>query len=400
MQRTERHIVVNNKQLDSFCFLSKNLYNITNYYIRRRFINSGRLLSEYSLTTIFARINQVDYRALPAQTSQQTIKLLYKNWKSFFKAVKDYSENPTKYKSRPQLPKYKHKTKGRNIVIFTNQQIRLRDHYIYFPKKANLKPLKTKVDNIRQVRIIPQASCYIIEVVYQKQKEEHDLDDNLYLSIDLGINNLATCISNSDKLHPLLLNGKIVKSINQYYNNNKARLQSYIGTGTSNRLNRLSLKRQCKIDNYLHHTSKFIINYCLTHRINNIVIGYNPNWKHNINISKVNNQKFVYIPYLKLIKQIEYKAEQVGINVQTPKESYTSKIDCLALETIEKHKKYLGVRKSRGLFQSSIEVLLNADVNGAINILRKVIGDSFVRSLINTGLVFNPVRINCLQTSK
>ena len=142
MNRIERHIVINDKNLDNLCFLSKNLYNYCNFLIRQEFINNNKLLSEYELTTQLAEEKQTDYIALPAQTSQQVIKLLFKNWKSFFKLCKVKS----KLNGKPKLPKYKDKTKGRNIVIFTNQQCKLKNGYVYFPKKTNIKPIKTKVD--------------------------------------------------------------------------------------------------------------------------------------------------------------------------------------------------------------------------------------------------------------
>jgi len=167
------------------------------------------------LSKKLGEIDQIDYKKLPAQTSQQVIKLLYKNWKSYFKSIKSYNRHPDKFKSKPKIPKYK-KKQGRNIVIFTNQQVKLKDNYIHFPKKSKVEPLKTKVDNIQQVRIIPQASCYIIEVVYKKEAQiNENLDENLYLGIDLGINNLITAIDNIGK-QPFIINGRELKSINQY----------------------------------------------------------------------------------------------------------------------------------------------------------------------------------------
>ena len=189
MQRVERHIIIGNKYLDRLCFLSKNLYNYANYMIRQEFTKSGKLLPEYGLTALLAKEKQMDYTSLPAKTSQQVVALLFKNWKSFFKLCKCKD----KLNGKPKPPKYKHKTKGRNIVVFTYQQCKLKDGYIHFPKKVNIQPLRTKVTNLRQVRIIPQCSCHIIEVVYEKESiETTGLEPNSYLSIDLGLNNLAT----------------------------------------------------------------------------------------------------------------------------------------------------------------------------------------------------------------
>lgn len=294
MQRVERHIIIRNKELDGICFLSKNLYNYVNYLIRQEFTQNGKMLSEYELTAKLAKEKQVDYILLPVQSSQQIIKLIFKNWKSFFKLckVKD------KLNGRPKLPKYKHKEKGRNIVVFTNQQCKLKDGYIHFPKKANIKPLKTKVDNLCQVRIVPQLSCNIIEVIYEKESiETTELEPDSYLSIDLGLNNLVTSYDSLNH-KSFIVNGRVLKSINQYYNKKKATLMSYIGgKGISKRINKLTLKRNCKVSDYMHKTSRFIVNYCIENRIETIVIGNNKDWKQNCNMGKRNNQNFVSIPF-------------------------------------------------------------------------------------------------------
>jgi len=374
LQRVERHIIMQSETLNELTHLSKNLYNYANYQIRQYFFKTGKMPSEFDLTLKLARENQDDYRAMPtAQSAQQTIKLLFKNWKSFFKSIEGYKLNPKKYLGQPKLPKYLKKD-GHNILIFTNQNCKLKNGYIYFPKKSKIEPLKTKITSkIKQVRIIPQATCFVVEVVYEKDIQKVDLVNDTYLSIDLGLNNLVTSFNNIGE-NPFIINGKIIKSINHYYNKKKAKLMSYIGNkGVSNRINRLSHKRECKINDYLHKSSREIINYCIKYKISTIIIGDNKNWKQNINIGKRNNQNFVSVPFSKLIQMISYKAEEVGIRVKTTEESYTSKIDHLANEEMKKQEKYLGRRVKRGLFRSSLDIILNADVNGAIGIMRKVV---------------------------
>lgn len=389
MQRVERHIIIGNEQLGRLCFLSKNLYNYVNYLIRQEFTKNGKMPSEYELTTLLAREKQVDYIALPAQTSQQVVALLFKNWKSFFKLCKCKD----KLKARPKLPKYKHKTKGRNIVVFTSQQCKLKDGYIHFPKKANIQPLRTKVTNLRQVRIIPQCSCHIIEVVYEKESiETSGLEPDSYLSIDVGLNNLATSY---DSLHhkSFIINGRPLKSMNQYFNKRKAKLMSFIGgKGMSRRIGKLTLKRNCKVNDYMHKASRFIVNYCMENHIETIVIGNNKDWKQHCNMGKRNNQNFVGIPFEKLISQIQYKADELGIKVLITEESYTSKIDHYAGEEMCHHETYLGKRIQRGLFRSSTGKVLNADLNGAIGILRKVVGES-ISQVVNRGGVETPTRL-------
>ena len=390
MQRVERHIILNSKAVDQLCFKSKNLYNLANYYIRQNFVKSKTWLRYQTLDKLLKQ--EQAYKDLPAQTSQQVLRVLDKSWISFFNAVKSYKKNPNNFKSRPKLPGYKDKIKGRNLVVFTNQQVKLRDGLIYFPERTNLEPLRTKVPNLNQVRIVSQATCYVIEVIYTKEAKTIDLNPNTYLSIDLGVNNLATCVNNIGK-KPFIINGRILKSMNQYFNKKRAQLMSYIGgKGTSNRLDRLIFKRNNKVQDYLHKTSRFIINYCVQHKISTIVIGNNKAWKQEINLGRRNNQCFVFIPFGTLIKQVEYKAEEYGIKVLVNEESYSSKCSFLDLETVEKHLKYLGRRIKRGLFRSAKRILINADANGAYNVLTKVVPNAFSNGIEGVGL--HPVLIN------
>ena len=188
-----------------------------------------------------------------------------------------------------------------------------------------------------------------------------------------------------------------MKSFNQWYNKKRAKFMSYIGDkGTSRKLKWLNNRRNFWIEDKIHKVSRYIVNSCKDNNIGSIIIGLNKGWKQRINLGKKTNQKFVEIPFSKLIDKITYKGKLIGIDVQTTEESYTSKIDHLALEPLKKQEVYLGKRKKRGLFQSSINKLINADINGAIGIGRKVFGDSYVSGIIGSGLAFNPVRVNIL----
>lgn len=412
MQRVERHIVlksnVNYQQIDIISFACKNLYNKANYVVRQTFIESSKLVEIgktiyaewvrfYDLDRLAKDEKWEEYKQLPAQTSQQTLRLLEKNWKSFFNSIKTFKTNGCL--GKPKLPNYKHKTKGRCVVIFTGQQIRFKEGLIYFPAKTSLQPLKTKQRDIKQVRIVPQTTCYIIEVVYEKEvKKNEDLDNSLYLGIDIGLNNLVTATSNSTGFQPFIINGKPLKSINQFFNKTKALYQFYVGDrGTSNRINSLVHKRNNLISNYLHHSSRFVINYCQSHKIGNIVIGKNDGWKQKIEIGKKNNQNFVQIPFQTLINQITYKAEEVGINVILQEESYTSKASFLDQDDLVVYKKgirpiFSGRRIKRGLYRSKSGRLINADVNGSLNILKKAIPNLFRDGIEGIGLY--PIKIN------
>ena len=223
VNRSEQIQINRNHELweycDSLSFKAKNLYNYANYLIRQEFINNGKWIRYNELDKLLKK--HETYKELPAQTAQQTLKLLDRNWKAFFKAIKDWSKNKNKYSSKPKFPKYKRKN-SRVIVIFTNQQCKIRFGYLTFPK-TKLK-LKTRIEsNLREVRVIPNNGIvYTIEIVYQKEINTTPKQPNKIAGIDLGLNNFVTLVNNIG-VKPIVVNGKIIKSINQYYNKKKSK---------------------------------------------------------------------------------------------------------------------------------------------------------------------------------
>jgi putative transposase len=396
MQQVERHIIIKDKAIERNCFLAARLYNFCNYHLRMAFFGKMQKIKEYEMTGLLAEFKQDDYKALPAQSSQQIVKLLYKNWKSFWKAKKEFEKYPDKFTGKPKPPKYKDKT-GFGICIFTNQIANLKDGFIHFPKRTGLNPIQTKVEKFAQVRLIPKATCFVVEIVYEKQEVGNEnLKQENFLALDLGLNNFATSINNVG-LPPFIINGKVLKSVNQMFNKTKAVLMSFVGNrGTSGRIKKFTHYRNNFIEDKLHKISRFIVDYCVENDIGTIIIGHNKGWKDSINIGKKNNQKFVCLPHSKLIDKITYKAMLDGIKVVENEESYTSKIDHLAYEPLKKQENYLGKRVKRGLFQSSTGKLLNADVNGSAGIARKVFGDSVITQIIGSGLAFNPIKLNII----
>ncbi|HIE00424.1 MAG TPA: transposase [Thiotrichaceae bacterium] len=398
--RVERHIVDMNQQLIDLSYASKNLYNCATFIMRQNFIKNHKIINYSTMDKIIKRDYPEVYKGLPAQSSQQVLRLVEKNWKSFLKANQEYKKNPDKFKGRPLLPKYKDKEKGLNIVIFTNQQCKLRDNQIHFPKKARLPELNTTVNNLQQVRIIPKYQHFVIEVVYKKEVSNDKLSHDNVLGIDLGLNNLATLVSNQPDINPMLINGKPLKSINQYFNKKKAKLMSFIGDkGTSHSIGRLSKKRHQKIDDYLHKASRNIIDYAVETNSGLIIVGENKNWKQEINIGKKNNQNFVSIPYDKFKAMIEYKAFDVGIDVVFTEESYTSKSSHLDNDPLPVYKKgeshcFTGKRVSRGLYRWS-RGIINADLNGAIGIIKKVVPEALdlLIEIRNRGAGFAPFKV-------
>ena len=236
-------------------------------------------------------------------------------------------------------------------------------------------PTKVTESNIVEVRVLPRNNHHVVEVVYKVEDKESKSDNGRYASIDLGLNNLATVGSNVVK--PFIVNGRPLKSINQYWNKEKAKLQSLLkgNKKTSKRIESITNKRNNKVKDYLHKSSRLLVNFLVSNDISTLVIGYNEEWKQNINIGKKNNQSFVNIPFYTFIKQLEYKCKLEGINFIITEESYTFKCSFLDNESIEKHESYIGKRIKRGLFRSAKNRIINADLNGSLNILRKVVGE-------------------------
>lgn len=412
IQRVERHIIKPSKKnfaiFKEFTHNSKNLYNYCNFILRQSFFENKILPGEYDLVTQLTKENQVDYRSLPTHCSKQTIKLLYKNWKAFFKALKSYQKDKSRFISNPKIPKYKKKD-GLNIVVFDKQQVRIKQGEkitkLHFPEKYNGKELKiepiiTKVDletsTIKQVRVVPKTTCFIVEVVYETETVETPKIDGSFLSIDLGLNNFVTSIDNQSRT-PFIINGKGIKSINQFYNKMKAKYQGISIKSnklySTKRLNSLSHKRKNKIDDFMHKASNYVVKHCVKHKIQTVVVGKNDGWKQEIKLGKRTNQNFVSIPFENFINKLTYKCENFGIKLITTNESYTSKCDHFAGEEMKHHENYLGKRVKRGLFKSSTGRTLNADINGAIGIARKVFHDA-VKSLVDSGTAFVPIKIN------
>ena len=215
MRLSETIYVNSSNQLSKLCHLAKNLYNLANWYVRQDFFKLKSFLNYYDLDYILK--DKDAYRKLPSQTSQQILKLVNRNWKSYFRALKEYKVNPKKFKNKPRIPRYKKKN-GESIVIFTNQQCRIKGGYLYFPKRINLKLLKTRIkERLKEVRIIPLGVKFKIEIIYEKEEQDLKLDKKHILSIDLGLNNLITAVNNYG-CKPFIIKGGMIKSINQYYN--------------------------------------------------------------------------------------------------------------------------------------------------------------------------------------
>ena len=402
MRLVESHLVTESsmryKSLDNLCFLSKNLYNSSLYHIKNHYSTAGVYLNYYDLDRKFKTSNQENYRALPIQVSQQTMRILDKNHISYFKLIKKFKKKTDSLSGMPKPPMFKHSKTGRFITILTKNTFKIRDGIITFSPKLKLNPLKTKItETINQIRIIPLNKSYKIEIVYEVSEIPLKFNDNK-ASIDLGVNNLATITTNTD-IDNYILNGKPIKSDNHYYNKILAKIKSDLEiknkSKKSKKLNRLYLKHNNKSDDYLHKSSKKILDILIEKDISELAIGYNTGWKSDINLGSKTNQNFCAIAHKKFIDMIIYKCKLKGIKVMLNEESYTSKCSALDKETLGFKNNYLGKRAKRGMFISADGTVINADVNGSLNIGRKVFGDDYVNNyLTNKGYGQYPIKIN------
>lgn len=392
------------KECDRICLLSKNLYNQALYRIKQKHELEDTYLGYFEMAKQLNRENQADFRAMKSAVSRQTLYLLDKAYKAFFNAFKDYRLNANKYKGCPKPPKFKDKTKGRVVAVFNPISISK-----IFLKKGLIKlsgvdfTIPNTIDNIVQVKIVPKTSgLYCIVISYIKQDVDLVLNDN-YAGIDIGVNNLASVVTTDCK--QFLINGRPVKSINQYYNKKLAEYKSklpFVYTknsennvvktkiNISNKIEKLTCKRNNKIKDYMHKSSAKVVNTLKRADISKIVIGQNKQWKQSINIGSKNNQNFVSIPHANFIKMITYKALLNGIGVVTREESFTSKCSFLDNESVCFHNKYKGKRIKRGLFKSEMGLLINADINGSCNILKKEFPNAFAKGI--EGILVFPIK--------
>ncbi|HLG61846.1 MAG TPA: transposase [Ktedonosporobacter sp.] len=420
MQLTEQHIIGRDDPrfavIDAAAFQSKNLYNAALYEIRQAFIHEGVYLN-YSKMDKRMQPHEA-YKALPAKVSQQVLRQLDDVWTSFFEALEAYKEDSSKFTGRPRLPKYKHKTEGRNVLIYTLQAIsgeqtlhksRGKSALRHGIIKPSMLPIEVKTQQdpktIDQVRIVPRNGYYVVEVIYSKDPVQAHLDPSFCIAIDLGVTNLAAITANREGFVPRLVNGRTLKARNQWYNKRMKELKLCLPKAERDRvtkqMQRITNKRNRQVDHYLHAASKAIIDLMVKEGAGTLIIGKNPLWKQEVNNGRRNNQNFVNIPHARLIEMLTYKASLVGIQVELQEESYTSKASFLDLDPIptyrpddETEHTFSGKRMGRRnrLYRAKDGRKICADVNGSYNILRKRKPDAFKAEGI-AAYVVQPLRL-------
>ncbi len=394
------------RNLKYLCHIAKNLKNQAIYNVRQHYFQNKKYLSYNENYKILK--NSENYKKLNSNMAQQILKEVDENFKSFFALLKLAKKG--QYNGKIKLPNYLDKDGFTTLVIGF---VRLKDDMLIVPYSNSFKkthqevkvklPSVLKDKKIKEIRIIPkQHSRYFeIQYIYEVEEVQRELNKENVLGIDLGIDNLCTCVTNTGA--SFIIDGRKLKSTNQYYNKINAKLQSIKDKQkierTTLRQKRITRKRNNRINDYLSKAARTIVNYCLNNDIGKLVLGYNEDFQRNSNIGSINNQNFVNIPYGKLRDKLIYLCKLYGIEFKLQEESYTSKAsffdgDEIPIYDKENLQEYIfsGKRIKRGLYQTSTGKLINADCNGALNILRKSkVVDLSV--LYNRGELNTPKRI-------
>ena len=401
MRLVYKFYIRHTEELDKLFRTSNNLYNQALYLFRQRLDADGAWTWYNDMDKLIKGVTNLEgecnYKLLPSVVSQQLLRVLDKNMKAYCKSIKDWNKHPEKYKGMPQMPHYR-KRGGMMGLTYTKSGTSIKDGVIKLSRGIKIQiPQWEKYCEVlqswKQVRVIPNNRDVKVEIIYEQEIKQAEVSKDKCAAIDLGLDNLATMVIDEGCV---IFSGKYLKSYNQHFNKTLSNLQSIKDMQGIKRSTRRIIRMYNKRDRYFedafHKVSRQIVNMLVAKKIGRLVVGYNVGWKQRTNMCKRTNQKFVQMPFARLASYLRYKCEMVGIDFVEHEESYTSKCDALALETIGKHETYLGKRTKRGLFRSSTGKLINADQNGALNIMRKVVGDSYASRIVNSGHSLCPVR--------
>ncbi|MCL2341522.1 MAG: transposase, partial [Firmicutes bacterium] len=424
--RVEQHKIKSNtpyyKILDEACGKAKVLYNSVNYAQRQAFFTAGRDMKSFKIEWQEVRgefIQTEVYKGLGGHLSAEVVHQCIGNWKGYkeawFSWNKEYSKQVEKegikykytgsgeikrqkngepiidketasFKGEPQPPRYIKAT--HNAIMLDSGSFSIKQEGILIlPKRLGNIEIKTQMTNICGVRILPRTNHFIIEIIYKVQAVEELEDNGIYLGVDLGVTNYVAIVSNTG-MKPEVVDGGFVKSVNQFWNKRKAHYQEIAermnGKKQTRMLEIIAYKRNRQVKDYMHKASRYITDLAVRMNACAIYIGKNDGWKQGVNLGKHTNQLFTQIPYAGFIDQLTYKCASVGVKVITIQESHTSKTSFLDGETPYHHDSYVGKRIKRGLFRSFDGTLINADVNGAYQIMRKA-GINVEPNVVSTG---------------
>ena len=394
------------------CRYANNLYNVGLYNIRQYYFQEKQFLT-YESNYHACKENE-NYALLQAGIAQQILRVVDRSFKSFFNLVKKANNGEYRFQDI-KIPHYRKKggmfvlVLQKNAISIRNGNLKLPMSYAFKHQHEGLKveiPFPNRIDpiTIKEVRILPcdfSGRYFKIQYVYTVQAEPKSLNEDNALGIDIGVDNLATCVPTNGT--PFILNGRGIKSINHRWNKERARLQSIadkqgIKGGKTKRIYRITEKRNNQVKDAIRKAARYIVDYCILNDIGTIIVGYNKDFKRSVNIGRANNQTFTNIPFGDLRSTIKNLCERYEIQYIEQEESYTSKSSFLYNDVLPEYNpeqpykgKFSGKRIYRGLYQSANGTKINADVNGAANILRKA--NRFDSSILCQGFLANPQRI-------
>lgn len=397
--------------IEYLCCESNKLYNCAVYYARQMWFKTAKIISGFDLTAEM-KTNK-HFSAGYASSMQQTCLNVGEAFKSFKQLLTKFRQG--KLEDKPKPPKYR-KTGGLFIVTYPKKWLKLKDGIIRFPLGNQVKawfgisdfhlplPTNLKWEEIKEIRILPRNRCFYAEFVYNLPCVNTKVDANKVLGIDPGLNNWLTCVSNVGS--SFIVDGKHLKSLNQWYNKQISTMKEKKPQGFwSKTLSQITEKRNRQMRDAVNKAARIVVNQCLEKGIGTVIFGWNKGQKYSANMSKVNNQNFVSVPTAKLKDRIAQLCEQYGINFVETEESYTSKASFLDNDELPKYGekptswKSSGRRVKRGLFRTSTFGYINADCNGAGNIIRKVTGKfNLDLSGLTRGVLTAPIRVRLWST--
>ncbi len=386
------------KKLKELTHHAKNLYNQTLWTLRQAYEVTGKYFSYPQMGKAMKQVTnlegEVNYRFLKSKVAQQTLRRVDKNFKSFFTATKDFKKNPNKYSGQPKPPNFKQKQQDN--LIYDYQAFSIKGERVILEKGLEIKLPKQLVGKtVKQIEIIPQFNTFHAAFAYEEDPNDFIQvpKNEKVMSIDLGLNNLATCVTNG-VVKPFIIDGRKLKSVNAYYNKRKAKMQAQLekqrGKKWSDKLQSLTNWRNAYLNNYMHRATHIVVKSCVENGISKVVIGDLSKSLDHINLGKRTNQNFVNLSLGQFVEKLGYKLGSHGIELVVANESYTSKASFISGDKMPKqyapkiNPSFNGRRMKRGLYQSSDGKLLNADVNGAYNILRKNDSNFSFSQLVST----------------
>ena len=393
------------------CVYANNLYNVGLYQIRQHFFATNKYL-RYEENYHLCKENE-NYKLLQAGVSQQILRIVDHSFKSFFALLSKKKSGG--YDKEVHIPHYRAKG-GKYLLVLSTNAINIKNGYLTVPMSRAFAKQHADLDAIRipvperiadkkvcEIKILPVLNGRALKIhyCYEQEAEPQNLNADNALAIDVGLDNLASCVTTTGT--PFIVDGRKLKSINQWYNKQLARYASIKDhqriKGFTARMSGIADKRNRQVTDYMHKVARYIVNYCIANDIGTLIIGHNVDQKQFVNMGKSNNQKFVQIPFDQLRTYLKCLCERYGIAYIETEESYTSKASFLDGDDIpvfDAKNPYTGTfsgkRVKRGLYRTKENMLVNADINGACNIAKKGKQDLSIEGLCR-GLLASPLRI-------